>query len=32
MREFASDSLLALPGLKEAGDRCEHGSILSRLT
>jgi hypothetical protein len=32
MREFASDGLLALPGLKEAGDRCEHGSILSRLT
>jgi len=29
MREFAPDGLLALPGLKEAGDRCEHGSILS---
>jgi hypothetical protein len=32
MREFASDGLLALPGLKEAGDRCEHGTILLPLT
>jgi hypothetical protein len=32
MREFASDGLLALPGLKEAGDRCEHGAILSPFT
>ena len=32
MREFASDGLLALPGLKEAGDRCEHGTILFLVT